>query len=98
MKTPHCPHCHSHEAYRITTRNIFKCKKCLRQFSEKSSGKYRSSKLPLEELQAIEEEITANNSINIAAFARKHRLSYRGAWNLVKRIQAKSNSKNNGET
>lgn len=92
MNTPRCPYCQSPEAYRITTRNIFKCKKSLRQISEKSSGKHRSSKLPLKNLQAIEKEVTADGPINIAAFARKHGLSYHGAWQLVKRIRAKNNS------
>lgn len=85
-KTPECPYCGHGEAYEITTRETLRCKKCLRHFSIKSAGAYRGAKIPLKVIQSIERDISQNPKINVAAIARKHKLSYRGAYYLVKRI------------
>ena len=84
---PACPRCGHHEAYIITTRNKFRCKKCLRQFSAKSASPYRDSKLPLSKIAAIRDQMSAMPHLNIARIARDHGLSYRGAHGIVKKIQ-----------
>ena len=85
-KTPNCPYCGHGEAYEITTRQTLRCTKCLRHFSIKSASAYRGAKVSLKTIKSIERDISKNPKINVAAIARKHKLSYRGAYYLVKRI------------
>ena len=84
---PNCPHCGHDESYIITTRDKFRCKGCLRQFSAKSASPYRDSKLPLSRIAAIREQMAGMERLNIARIARDHGLSYRGAYGIVKKIK-----------
>lgn len=84
---PDCPYCGHGEAYSITTRDTLRCKECLRHFSIKSAGHYRGAKVSLKKIDAIREQISKMDRVNIAKISRDHGLSYRGAHFLVRRIQ-----------
>lgn len=82
-----CPHCGHGHPYEITTRNRLKCRHCLKQYSVKSAGAYRCSKLSLKAIQAIRQHMIDQPRASILNISRVYKLSYRGAYSIVTRIR-----------
>ena len=83
---PCCPYCGEKNPYRIKTRQKFKCRDCLRQFSATSGTRFHSAKLGADKIALL---IAVSNSIP-SARALKDALGvqYRTAWRRLHQAQA----------
>src|SRR6266511_3515621 len=85
---PRCPDCGSQEHSYITTRRLWKCKNCKRQYSVKVGTIFEDSPIPLDKwLASIWLIANAKNGISSHELARSVGLTQKSAWFVLHRIR-----------
>jgi len=85
---PVCPHCGCWTCYEYSTRNIFKCKACRKQFSETSGTLFASRKLPIREyLVAIVLFVNAVKGISALQLCRDLAVQYKTAYVMAMKFR-----------
>jgi transposase-like protein len=83
-----CPYCECPKCYEYTTRNVFKCKACRRQFSETSGTLFASRKLPIRDyLIAIIIFVNAVKGISALQLGRDLDVQYKTAYVLAHKLR-----------
>jgi transposase-like protein len=99
---PICPECGGKEHSYLTTRRLWKCKACKRQFSVKVGSIFEDSPIPLDKwLASIWLIANAKNGISSHELGRSIGLSQKSAWFVLHRVrlamQTKTFDKLSGE-
>jgi transposase-like protein len=85
---PVCPRCGGREHSYLTTRHIWKCKSCKRQFSVKVGTIFEDSALGLDKwLPAIWLAANSKNGISSHELARSLGITQKSAWFMLHRIR-----------
>lgn len=85
---PTCPKCGSQEYSWLTTRRLWKCKSCKRQYSVKAGTIFEDSPIPLDKwLCAIWLIANSKNGISSYELGRSIGLSQKSAWFVLHRIR-----------
>jgi transposase-like protein len=85
---PVCPRCGSHESSFISTRRIWKCKTCVRQFSVKIGTIFEDSPIGFEKwLPCIWLIANSKNSISSCEVARALGVTQKTAWFMLHRVR-----------
>lgn len=85
---PVCPTCESKEHSYLTTRRVWKCKSCKRQFSVKVGTIFEDSAISLDKwLAAIWLIANAKNGISSYELARHTGMTQKSAWFVLHRIR-----------
>jgi len=85
---PICPHCGGTEYSFLTTRRIWKCKACRKQFSAKSGTIFEDSPIPLDKwLLATWLIVNCKNGISSYEIARAVKVTQKSAWFMLHRIR-----------
>ena len=96
---PYCPDCGGTEIYTFTTRRIFKCKACRRQFSVTSGTLFHSRKLAIRDyLAAIAIFVNAVKGISALQLGRDLSVQYRTAFVLAHKLREAIGSQVHAET
>jgi transposase-like protein len=83
-----CPVCASHDVTALTTRQLWQCKGCRKQFSVKKGTIYEDSALPLGKwLTASWMIMNCRNGISSCEIARSIGVSQKTAWFMAHRIR-----------
>jgi len=84
-----CPHCQSTEKiYRIESRNLYKCGKCVKQFSVKVGTIFEDSALPLQKWFMAIYLITAHRKgVSSLQLSRDIGVTQKTAWFMLHRIR-----------
>jgi len=87
--TPVCPHCECSELSFLTTRRIWKCKGCRKQFSIKVGTIFENSPLGLDKcLPAMWLLANSKNSVSSHELARALGVTQKTAWFMFHRLRA----------
>ena len=85
---PVCPDCGMKEHSYLTTRRLWKCKNCKRQFSVKLGTIFEDSPIPLNKwFAAIWEAANDKNRISSHELGRKIGVTQKSAWFMTHRIR-----------
>ena len=85
---PVCPRCDAREHSYLTTRRLWKCKSCKRQFSVKVGTVFEDSPLGLDKwLPAVWLAANAKNGISSHELARALGVTQKSAWFMLHRIR-----------
>ena len=85
---PECPSCEGKEHSFLTTRRLWKCKACKKQFSVKVGTIFEDSPIPLDKwLAAIWLIANAKNGISSHELGRSIGLTQKSAWFVLHRIR-----------
>jgi transposase-like protein len=85
---PVCPNCSGREHSYLTTRYVWKCKACKKQFSVKVGTIFEDSPIPLDKwLAAIWLIANAKNGISSYELARHTGMTQKSAWFVLHRIR-----------
>ncbi len=85
---PACPVCGCNELYFLSTRHLWKCKACKKQFSVKVGTIFEDSSIGLDKwLTAIWLIVNAKNGISSYELARAIGVQQRSAWHMNHRIR-----------
>jgi len=85
---PVCAHCGGREHSYLTTRRIWKCKSCKRQFSVRTGTIFEDSPIPLDKwLTAIWLIANSKNGISSYELARALGLTQKSTWFMLHRIR-----------
>ena len=85
---PVCAHCGGREHSYLTTRRIWKCKSCKRQFSVRTGTIFEDSPIPLDKwMAAIWLIANSKNGISSYELGRALGLTQKSAWFLLHRIR-----------
>jgi transposase-like protein len=85
---PICPNCGGVEHSYLTTRRIWKCKTCKKQFSVKAGSIFEDSAIPLDKwLAAIWLIANAKNGISSHELGRSIGVTQKSAWFMLHRIR-----------
>src|SRR5713101_4559426 len=85
---PVCPRCEGREHSDLTTRRIWKCKSCKRQFSVKLGTIFEDSAIPLDTwLAAIWLLANSKNGVSSHELARAIGVTQKSAWFMTHRIR-----------
>jgi transposase-like protein len=85
---PFCPHCGGVEIYTYTTRRIFKCKDCRKQFSVTSGTLFHSRKMPINQyLAAIALFVNAVKGVSALQLGRDLDVAYMTAFVLSHKLR-----------
>jgi transposase-like protein len=85
---PVCPRCDAREHSYLTTRRLWKCKSCKKQFSVKLGTVFEASPLGLDKwLPAVWLAANAKNGISSHELARALRVTQKSAWFMLHRIR-----------
>jgi transposase-like protein len=85
---PFCPHCGSLGVYEITTRRMFKCKGCSKQFSLTSGTLFNSRKMSFRDiLLAIALFVNGANGVAALRLRREMKCSYKTAFVLAHKLR-----------
>jgi transposase-like protein len=85
---PTCPACGSQEHSYLTTRRLWKCKACKKQYSVKVGTIFEDSAIPLDKwLASIWMIANAKNGISSYELARATGLTQKSAWFVLHRIR-----------
>jgi len=85
---PVCPHCEHEGVYHIKTRNIYKCKKCRKQFSVRTGTIFEESRLPLQKwFLAIYLLTSMKKGIPSTQMAKYLGITQKSAWFMLQRIR-----------
>jgi transposase-like protein len=83
-----CPRCGSREHSYISTRRLWKCKACKRQFSVKAGTVFEGSTLGLDKwLPAVWVVANPETGVSSRALARALGVTQKSAWFMVRRIR-----------
>jgi transposase-like protein len=84
-----CPNCQSKETYFLSTRKVWKCKACKRQFSVKVGTILEGSNIPLDKwICGIWLIVNAKNGISSYEIHRSLGITQKSAWFMLHRIRA----------
>lgn len=94
---PTCHHCkNKHMNYFITTRNIWKCSSCKKQFSVRNESIFEDSKLPLTTwFKAIYYFTTFKRGVSSCQLAKLLQIEQRTAWFVLHRLREAVSDENN---
>src|SRR6185312_7193980 len=85
---PVCPHCGGREYSFLTTRRIWKCKACRKQYSVKTGSVFEDSPVPLDKwLLAVWMVVNCKNGVSSYEIARDLRVTQKSAWFMLHRIR-----------
>jgi len=85
---PACPDCQSKEVTFLSTRRLWKCKACKRQFSVKVGTIFEDSALGLDKwLAAIWLIVNAKNGISSCEIHRAIGITQKSAWHMLHRVR-----------
>lgn len=85
---PVCSHCGSMEHYKLSTRKVWKCKNCYKQFSISSGTIFASHKLPYKTiLMALTLFANAAKGISALQLSRELDIQYKTAFVLLHKIR-----------
>jgi len=85
---PTCPRCGSHKYSYLTTRRVWKCKACKKQYSVKVGTIFEESKLGLDKwLPAVWLIANSKNGISSHELARALGITQKSAWFMLHRIR-----------
>ena len=85
---PECPVCGGKEYSYLTTRRLWKCKACKKQYSVKLGTIFEDSAIPLDKwLVSIWLIANAKNGISSYELGRAVRISQKSAWHVLHRIR-----------
>src|SRR6185312_756260 len=85
---PVCPHCGGREYSFLTTRRIWKCKACRKQYSVKTGSVFEDSPVPLDKwLVAVWMVVNCKNGISSYEIARDLKVTQKSAWFMLHRIR-----------
>jgi transposase-like protein len=85
---PFCPHCGGTEIYVYTTRRIFRCKACRKQFSVTSGTLFHSRKMPIAHyLAAIAIFVNAVKGVSALQLGRDLDVAYMTAFVLAHKLR-----------
>jgi transposase-like protein len=85
---PECPACQGKEHSYLTTRRIWKCKACKKQFSVKVGAIFEDSPIPLDKwLASIWLIANAKNGISSHELGRSIGLTQKSAWFVLHRVR-----------
>jgi transposase-like protein len=85
---PVCPRCEGREHSYLTTRRVWKCKSCKRQFSVKLGTIFEDSAIPLDKwLAAIWLLANSKNGVSSHELARAIGVTQKSAWFMTHRIR-----------
>jgi transposase-like protein len=83
-----CPRCGEKEPSFLTTRRLWKCKSCKKQFSAKVGTIFEDSPIPLEKwLPALWLVVNCKNGISSYEMGRALKVSQRSSWFMTHRIR-----------
>ncbi len=83
-----CPHCGGREYSFLTTRRIWKCKGCRKQFSVKTGSVFEDSPIPLDKwLLAVWLVVNCKNGVSSYEIARDLGVTQKSAWFMLHRIR-----------
>ena len=83
-----CPRCAAAEATFLSTRRLWKCRACKKQFSAKVGTIFEDSPIPLEKwLPALWLVVNCKNGISSYELARALKVSQRAAWFMGHRLR-----------
>jgi transposase-like protein len=83
-----CPHCESQNVGFLTTRRIWKCRACRKQFSVKTGTIFEESPIALDKwLMAIWLVVNCKNGISSYEIARDLKVTQKSAWFMLHRIR-----------
>lgn len=85
---PICPQCHSNCVNLLSTRNIYKCRTCKKQFSIKVGTIFEDSPIPLEKwLPTAWLIINCKNGVSSYEIARDLGVTQKSAWFMLHRVR-----------
>jgi transposase-like protein len=85
---PICSHCGSNRNSFLSTRRIWKCKDCRKQFSVKTNSIFEDSPIPLDKwLTAIWLIVNCKNGVSSYEIARDLKVTQKSAWFMLQRIR-----------
>src|SRR5512132_1027180 len=85
---PVCPSCGGTEHSYLTTRRVWKCKSCKRQFSVKVGSLFEDSAIPLDKwLAAMWMIANSKNGVSSHEMARSLGITQKSAWFLLHRVR-----------
>jgi transposase-like protein len=85
---PVCPRCDGREHSYLTTRRLWKCKNCKKQFSVKSGSIFEDSAIPLDKwLASIWLIANSKNGISSHELGRSVGITQKSAWFVLHRIR-----------
>src|SRR4051794_41977132 len=85
---PVCPRCDGREHSYLSTRRVWKCKSCKRQFSVKVGTIFEDSPIPLDKwLASIWLIANAKNGISSYEIGRSVGLTQKSAWFVLHRVR-----------
>uniref|UniRef100_A0A7V4XSS9 IS1595 family transposase n=1 Tax=Acidobacterium capsulatum TaxID=33075 RepID=A0A7V4XSS9_9BACT len=85
---PVCPHCGSDRYSFLTTRRIWKCKSCRKQYSVKSGTIFEDSPIPLDKwLMAVWMVVNCKNGVSSYEIMRAVKVTQKSAWFMLHRIR-----------
>lgn len=85
---PVCPHCRGKEYSFLTTRRIWKCKACRKQYSVKTGSVFEDSPIPLDKwLLAVWMVVNCKNGVSSYEIARDLKVTQKSAWFMLHRIR-----------
>jgi HKD family nuclease/transposase-like protein len=91
-----CPYCGSNEPYFFKTRNIWRCKKCKKEFSSKSGTVFEDSPISLDKwLITIWMVANAKNKISSYGLHRFFSITQKSTWFMLHRIQLATQAEEN---
>lgn len=95
---PVCTSCDGTEVYQLSTRLLFKCRGCKKQFSAKAGTVFEDSPLPLSKwLPAVWLIANCKNGISSYELARALKVGQKTAWFMLHRIRLAMQSKSFGK-
>lgn len=95
---PACPSCGGAEVYLLSTRLLFKCRGCKKQFSAKAGNVFEDSPLPLSKwLPAVWLIANCKNGISSYELTRALKVGQKTAWFMLHRIRLAMQSKSFGK-
>ena len=85
---PVCPHCGGKQHSFLTTRRIWKCKACRKQFSVKTGTVFEDSPIPLDKwLMAVWLTVNCKNGVSSWEIHRALKVTQKTAWFMLHRIR-----------
>lgn len=89
---PICPNCAGREHYYLTTRRLWKCKACKRQFSVKAGTIFEASPIPLSKWLPAVWAVANRRSPTTRELAAEVGVTQVSAWRMLNRIREATHS------
>ena len=93
-----CPHCESKACAFVTSRRIWQCKGCRKQFSVKVGSIFEDSPIPLSKwLPAMWMLVNCKNGVSSYEIARAVGVTQKSAWHMLHRVRLAMQSRHGGK-